>query len=148
MADKALDVYFNLAMEDKVRLLKNPHGRLSPGLVQRLSRFPGTVAGEAVFTSNEPKGTGFRLSPSLAGQLDHIEGYLDEWWTGLDPEDQDHLIEHRAEQLAAEYAPVVLAAGDGKPEGLIVAVVRDNKTGRFRLPPMIRVYVELQAPGA
>jgi hypothetical protein len=75
MADKALDVYLNLGMDDKVRLLKNPHGRLSPELVQRLSRFPGTVTGEAVFTSNEPKGTGFRLSPSLAEQLDHIDSH-------------------------------------------------------------------------
>lgn len=143
MAD-AMDLYSKLPMDDKVRLLKNPHGRLSPGLMQRLNRLPVTVSGDAVFTSNEPTGTGFRLSASLAERLDHIDSHLEEWWTNLDPEDQDHLIEHRVEELDAEYAELVLAAGDGKPEGLIVAIVRDS-AGRFRLPGMVAVFVEMKA---
>lgn len=144
MPDEALDLYLNLPMADQVRLLKNPHGRLSPGLVQRLSRFPATVTGEAVFTSNEPRGTGFRLTPSLAEKLDQIDGALEEWWADLEPEDRDHLIEHRAADLDADYAQLVLAAGDGQPGGLVVEIARDS-AGRFRLPAMVDVFVEAKA---
>jgi hypothetical protein len=35
------------------------------------------VGGDAVFTSNDPTGTGFRLSASLAEQLDHIDSHLE-----------------------------------------------------------------------
>ena len=129
-------------MGDKVRLLKNPHGRLSPGLVEVLGRAP--VTGAALFTSDEPKGTGFRLARALAEQLDQIDGQLEEWWTDLDPDDQDHLLEHCDQELEAAYAPLVLAAGDGDYAGLVLAI-EQTSAGGFRLPGIIEVFVEKKA---
>jgi hypothetical protein len=142
MADDALVAYLELAMDDKVRLLKNPHGRLSPGLVQVLGRTP--VTGAALFTSDDPKGTGFRLSGGLAEQLDQIDGQLEEWWTDLDPDDQDHMLAHCDQELDAAYAPLVLAAGDGDYGGLVVAI-EQNPAGGFMLPGIVEVFVEKKA---
>ena len=142
MADDVLAVYLELEMGDKVRLLRNPHGRLSPRLVDVLSRTP--VNGSALFTSDEPKGTGFRLSRVLAEQLDHIDGQLEEWWTDLDPDDQNQMLEHGGQELDAAYAALVLAAGDGDYDEL-VAELEQNSEGAFRLPAIIEVFLEKKA---
>jgi hypothetical protein len=50
--------------------------------------------------------------------------------------------------LASKYAEMVTAAGDGPlrdPGALVVAIVRDGTTGRFRLPPIVQVFVEWKA---
>jgi hypothetical protein len=139
MADVALAVYLELAMADKVRLLKNPHGRLSPGLIEALGR----TSGAALFTSDEPKGTGFRLAATLAEQLDHIDGQFEEWWADLDPDDQDHLMTHCDQDLDATYATLVLAAG-GDDDGLVVAIDQ-NSAGGFRLAGLVEVFVVKKA---
>jgi hypothetical protein len=144
MTDDALVVYLELAMGDKVRLLKNPHGRLSPGLVDVLGRTP--VAGAALFTSDEPKGTGFRLAAALAEQLDHFDGQLEEWWAELDPDDQDHMVKHCDQELDAAYAPLVLAAGEGDDgDDALVPQIEQNSVGGFRLAGIVEVFVEKKA---
>ncbi|STZ43559.1 Uncharacterised protein [Mycolicibacterium gilvum] len=36
-----------------------------------------------------------------------------------------------------------MSAGDGTADGLIVAVVQDNHTEKFRLPAIVAAYVEM-----
>jgi hypothetical protein len=55
-------------------------------------------------------------------------------------------MEHRNSELIGEnYRAAIMRAGDDKPDGLIVAVVQDEKTKVFGLPPLIRAYVELKS---
>ncbi len=61
------------------------------------------------------------------------------------PEVQNYLIENRDGELDADYKAAVMDAGDGNLDGLIVAVVQDNNTEKFRLPPIVDVYVEMKA---
>jgi hypothetical protein len=146
MTNDALAVYYTFPMKLKVDLLDNPHGRVPADLIPRLSQVPGTSAvSQAVWLSNPPRDPGFRLAGELPDQLEHARIHLDNWWETLDPEVRDHFIENRDSEIDGHFKGAVMCAGDGKPDGLIVAVVQDEKTGGFRLPPMVDVYVELKA---
>ena len=146
MTHDALAVYSSLPMDLKVVLLRKPHGTVPAQLVPRLSQLPGTAAAQAIWLSNPPSDTGFTLHGELPDKLDSIRAHLDQWWSNLDPEVQDYLIKNRDCELDGHYKGAIMCAGDGRPDGLIVAVVQDNKTGRFRLPPIVDVYVEMKGP--
>jgi hypothetical protein len=145
MTNDALAVYHSLPMDVKVVLLKKPHGTVPAQLVPRLSELPGTTAAQTIWVSNPPSDTGFTLHGELPDRLDSIRAHLGQWWSTLDPEVQNYLIENRDSELDGHYKGAVMCAGDGSPDGLIVAVVQDEKTGQFRLPPIVDVYVELKA---
>jgi hypothetical protein len=91
-------------------------------------------------------GPGRDLPASVAGILDQ----LDLWWEDLTSEQQAYLIKYRAGELDGDYADTVQAASStdpaNGPNGLVVVVVRDLKNNnRFKLPPMVDVYVEMKA---
>ena len=114
----------------------------------RLSQLPDTyAASQAIWLSNPPRDTEFTLHGELPDKLETIRIHLDQWWSNLDPEVQAYLNENRDGELDGDYKGAVMRAGDGEADGLIVAVVQDNKTGRFRLPPIVDVYVEMHARG-
>jgi hypothetical protein len=121
------------------------NGAVPAQLVPRLSELPGTTAAQTIWLSNPPSDTGFTLHGELPDRLDSVRAHLNQWWSNLDPDVQNYLIENRDSELDSHYKGAVMAAGDGKPEGLIVAVVQDDKTGRCRLPTMVDVYVEMKA---
>lgn len=148
MTDDVLAVYRSLPMDVKVTLLERPHGAVPKELVPRLSRLAGTgVAGPAVWLSNPPSRNsgGFTLHGELPDRREVIRELLDHWWSTLDSEVKDHLVGNRNGEVDGHYKGAVMCAGDGRPDGLIVAVVQDDKTGRFRLPALVDVYVEMRA---
>jgi len=85
----------------------------------------------------------------LADILDHHRRQLDRWWQDLTPEKHAYLIKYRDGELDKDYADTVQAASTNPlndPNALVVIVARDLKNnGRFRLPPMVDVYVEMKA---
>jgi hypothetical protein len=85
------------------------------------------------------------LPASVADVFDQLDG----WWEALTSEQQAYLIKYRAGELDEDYADTVQAASAdpaNDPNGLVVVVVRDLKNNnRFRLPPMVDVYVEMKA---
>ena len=98
-----------------------------------------------MFTSNPSSDTGFVLSDRFVKRLIDIRNHLDRWWETLDPEVRDYFIQHRDSEMDPHYKGAVMCAGDGKLDGLIVAVVDNPKNGEFVLPSPVRAYVELQA---
>jgi hypothetical protein len=140
-----LSLFYKFPLDDQVALLGDPDGRLSPPLVRRLSHSAGSVRSHAIFTSNPSSDTGFVLSDRFKETLTAVCSHLDQWWECLDPEVRDHFIRHRSSGIDGHYKGAVMCAGDGRPDGLIIGVVQDKKTGQFRLPPPIDAYVELQA---
>lgn len=146
MSDEALSVYCDLPMDVKVALVERPHGTVPAALVPKLNKLPSTFAAMTVWTSNPPSSSdAFTLHGELPDRLERIREHLDQWWSNLDTEVQGYLIENRKGELDGHYKGAVMCAGDGRPDGLIVLVVQDENTGRFRLPPIIDVYVELKA---
>ena len=146
MSDNALSVYCDLPMDLKVALLEKPHGTVPAGLVPRLSKLPSTFAAMTTFFSNASlpdSDSAFTLHGDLPDKLEGIREHLDHWWSNLDADVQQYLIQNRNNELDGAYKAAVMSAGDGKPEGLIVAVVQDTNSGAFRLPPIIDVYVEM-----
>lgn len=143
--DNSLAWFHRLSIDDKVLLLRDPHGKLPERLVVQLGRLgadgPGVLT-NAYFPANGGP-TGFHVSGSEASRLEAQREQLERWWDHLSGDDRSYLIEHRADELPAEYAALVRQAH--LEPVLIVAIVSDNRTGRFRLPPMIDVFVELQA---
>lgn len=119
-----------LTMDDQVALLNRPHD-LPDDLVQRLQRARDVS-----------------VTDTLADTLDYQRGQLDRWWEDRTPEQQAYLIEQRAGELDEDYADTVQAASAdpvNDPNALVVVVVRDLKNNnRFRLPPMVDVYVEMK----
>jgi len=126
-----------LDLDEQVSLLRDPEQALSFSLTEKLSR--------NVLVISEP--AGLTLAPTLIGQLTGIRGRLDVWWKRLDPDDQAYIIENRNGEFdVKEYAGLVHGAGlASSAEGSLAGVVSDGVTNQFRLPPMIRVYVEMKA---
>jgi hypothetical protein len=103
--------------------------------------------------SSAQKATALRNRDVPASVID-VLGQLDRWWKRWegktfrdDKTFRDALIEQRAEELGAEYEQIVLDANEDDPRKPppIVAIVTDQTTGRFRLPPILAVYLELKA---
>lgn len=87
--------------------------------------------------------------PPVGRRLAAVEMQLHQWWSTLTAEQQAYIIEHRGGELEKSYGDVVRQASrdpvsDGTHSYLVV-LVSDDKTGRFRLPEMIRIYVEMKA---
>jgi hypothetical protein len=122
--------FYQLTMDERVHLLVHPHGSLPPGLAERLSDQPGVLGSEWGFADSE--GDVFLAGP-LADKLKAWCEQLTSWWDIVTLPEQAYLIEKRDRELAAEYADVVRSAGEPVPNG------------PFRLPPMVRVYVEMKA---
>jgi hypothetical protein len=79
-------------------------------------------------------------------QDDEVRAQLDRWWQRRSPEEPAVLIEHRREEFGREFWEMVMDAEPLEPnQPPIVAVVSDNRTGRFRLPSILAEYVELKA---
>lgn len=144
--DKSLAWFHRLSMDEKVQLLRDPHGALPAPLVTRLVQKLGTD-NPGVYTTQWPgngnPSTGFRLQPSEASKLEAQREQLERWWDQLADHDRAYLVEHRTDELPGGYAPLVRRAQHDPV--LIVCIVSDNRTGRFRLPLMVDVFVELQA---
>jgi hypothetical protein len=68
---------------------------------------------------------------------------LDRWWGRRSRQEREELmIRRRGDELDAEYQQMVTDANEGSPA--IVAIVADHPGGRFRLPTMLAVYLELK----
>lgn len=142
-----LSWFYQLAPAAQVALLRDPHGALSGELAVRLA-IPGPGVYQELQTQSDGGSASLRLSPSAAEHLAAIRLQLDEWWSHLPADQQAYVIENRRGELDGEYREIVLRAsrdpvGNG-PHAHLVVVVSDNKTGRFRLPQMIQVYVEMK----
>ncbi|SEH75038.1 hypothetical protein SAMN04489835_3630 [Mycolicibacterium rutilum] len=146
MTEDALSVYRSLtSMDVKVALMVSPHGPVPAQLVPKLSQLRGTAAVQSTWPSNRQPNEPFTLQGELPDRLERIRQHLDQWWSKVGPEVQNYLIENRDGELDADYKAAVMDAGDGNLDGLIVAVVQDNNTEKFRLPPIVDVYVEMKA---
>jgi len=129
-----------LTADEQVDLLRHPHKQLPAELAERL---PGVM--EWWFA--DPEGTKF-LAPQASNKLDDYRAQLDYWWSCLSDADKQYFIAHRDDELPGEYAQTVMGAGGAHHTGapvLAIAIVQDTGTGGFRLPAMVRVYVELKA---
>ena len=85
-----------------------------------------------------------RQCRELTAQLDDVRGRFDDWWDRRSDEERAALIEHRAEELSADWRPMIMAANEhplerNKPP---IFVLADNRNGRFRVPPMLEVYLD------
>lgn len=124
-----------LELREQVSLLRDPEQALSVPLAEKLSRNI-LVISDARLT----------LSPTLIEQLTDIRKRLNAWWKELDPDDRAYIIENRNGEFDGRYAVLIHDAGlASSVEGALAGVVSDGGTGRFRLPQMIRVYVEMEA---
>lgn len=136
-----------LPMDDQIDLLRNPEQALSPGLIDRLNDKPGVLTQTRWAGSKDPAPLELSAVPRL--RLRAIHNQLDAWWDHLAVHEQAYILQQRAGELDAIYAETVLAATGAD---LVVALVRDVRNrNSFRLPGMIRTYVEMQAtsrPGA
>lgn len=91
---------------------------------------------------------GIPLAPREARILRDYRDQLGYWWETLQPEQRDFLIAHRDDELPSEYARTVMSASGAHHTGaslLAVAIAQDTRTGLFRLPRMVHVYVDLHA---
>jgi len=144
-----LDWFYRLHPRDQVGLLRDPHQDLHGDLANRL--FVAQKAVAAQWLSNEG-GAKVSLLPPAARKLYTVRLQLDQWWSALTEGERSYIVENRAGELAREYGDLVQRANrdpvaDG-PDAYLVVLLSDNKTGRFRLPTMIRVYVEMKAASA
>lgn len=136
--------FYRLPFADQVSLLRDPRQTVRGDLVSTL--FLDRALMGSKWTSNDG-GIQWTLDPDAAQQLISIRQQLNEWWSTLTSEEQAYIAEHRAGELDGEHRSAVQRASldPVSDDGHLVVVVSDNKTGRFRLPEMIRIYAELRA---
>jgi hypothetical protein len=135
----SLSWFYNLPMDDQVALLNDPYQPLSQHLIDRLDQ--QQVTGTHWVQSRDP--VHWSLTAPAAVRLEAIRAQLDDWWDGLAHHEHLYVIQQRAGELDATYDRTVQAA-DGPAFG--VALVRDlRNANQFRLPAMIRAYVEMKA---
>ncbi|RAU99471.1 hypothetical protein [Mycolicibacter senuensis] len=142
-----LSWFYQLHPHLQVRLLRNPRGALSNDLAVRfaLPNGPG-VCQDAHWVSGGEPGS-LRLAGGVAGQLEVIREQLDHWWSSnVRPEDRAYIIEHRAGELEKGYGAIVRLASSDRvgPDACLIPMVSEHK-GAFRLPEIIRAYVEMKA---
>ncbi|MDQ1719477.1 MAG: hypothetical protein QOE89_3430 [Pseudonocardiales bacterium] len=141
-----------LLLDDRVDLLEDPFRSLPPHLVDRFARSPKMLGAGHAYWVKEDMGSspgGPSLGTVPANRLEDYRHQLDYWWSNLKAAEREYLIGHRADdELDGEYADKVQAVTNLplQPENpLVVIVVRDNRTGRFGLPAIMRTYLELKA---
>lgn len=140
--------YYQLSPAEQVDVLSSPNGRLPADLVERFSKRPGWVSGTAFWVSNPSSTASFTLAGEPARILEDYRAQLDYWWSCLSNDDKAFLIDHRNEELPGEYARKVMNASGAYRSGatlLAVAISQDTRTQRFRLPRIVRIYVEWKA---
>ncbi|CAN5521497.1 hypothetical protein BH09ACT7_BH09ACT7_08260 [soil metagenome] len=142
--DAAGWTWFNdLPLKDQIELLGHPSGELSQALVDRLSVNPGVG-----WWAWEGQPYRSMLSQPATAKLRAVRRQLDQWWHHLSPEDQGYISEHRDTELESHYRHVILKASrdpatDGENAYLVVLISDVKKSDQFRLPSMIRAYVEM-----
>lgn len=138
--DDIMPWFDKLPMDDQIDLLRNPGQPLSPRLIDRLNDKP-LLTKTRWAGSNDP--APWELSAVVQLRLRAIRNQLDAWWDQLAVHEQAYILQQRAGELDAIYTDTVLAATGAD---LVVALVRDVRNqNSFRLPGMIRTYVEMQA---
>lgn len=88
------------------------------------------------------------LSPKASSALTDVRHQLDYWWENLNSEERTYIIDNRNAELAPKYRHVIFKASrdpvSGGENAYLVVLVSDVQTGgQFRLPAMIRAYVEM-----
>jgi hypothetical protein len=84
-------------------------------------------------------------SPDLPASVADVLDQLDRWWKRWEGNaKRDALMEHRGEELASEYRPIVMDANEDSDRPPIVVAAVDRE-GRFRLPAVVAVYLELKS---
>jgi hypothetical protein len=125
-------------------MLTNPFGPLPAPLAERLMHRPG-ISMTYWEGSNDPRE--WTLSAIAARRLAAAASQLDYWWQRLTEENRQYIADHRGGELDAEYAAIVQDASTNPindPDALVVIVVRDVNNGhRFRLPAIVRAFVEM-----
>ncbi|MBP3087483.1 hypothetical protein [Mycolicibacterium fortuitum] len=140
-----LEWFFRLRSNEQFDLLRDPHQDVHGELAQRLFLAKQIVGSEWV--SNDG-GTHWSLATETASTLSAIRLRLDQWWQNLEADQKAHIIGNRAGELEADYHDVVQApAYDAitKAPHADMLVVSDDKTGRFTVPRLTRVYVDMKA---
>lgn len=144
-----LSWFYALSIVDQIALLSDPYQPLSDRLIDSL-RHRGLVGGSAWVQSADPPQ--WHLSVDEARRLSAIRKQLDDWWDRLAVHEQNYIVQQRDGEFDGIYGETVLAAtGDltQNPDALVVALVRDMRNeNSFRLPAMIRTYVEMQVAAA
>ena len=137
--------FFALTADERAALWRDPYGDCNGDLAVKLARAtngePG-VAGAVPTSPNEP--VHWKLSPEVATQLSAIRRELDAWWKTVPDDDKAYIIENRAGELESRYGPLIRKASSD-PHVYVPVTVSDNRTGRFRLPSMVRAYVDMMA---
>lgn len=139
--------FYSLPPADRISLLRDPRQRLTGELAKRL--FLRQEAFMTQWWSNDG-GASVELSATAAQSLLAVRAQLDEWWKNLDADQRAYIIGNRAGELEAGYHDVVQApAYDAinKVPHADMIVVSDDKTGRFAVPRLTRVYVDMKAGG-
>jgi hypothetical protein len=136
--------FTNLPLNDQVDLLAQPSRELSQALVDRVRNNPGITS----WIWQGQQSSSQKLEPTAAMRLRDVRRQLDHWWNQLTPEQQTHIAEHRNTDLDIQFWHIVRRAShnpvtNGENADLAV-MIADAQTGsQFRLPEMIRPYVEM-----
>jgi hypothetical protein len=138
--------FHQFTMDERVHLMGRPRAHLPAGLAERLLNPPGV---EAWWWTADPENAIQMLAPQAAAKLEDQRRQLDWWWSHLSDADRAYMIENRDGELDGSYVDIVQSASEtplNEPPALRVVVAKDcNNDNRFRLPPMVRVFVELKA---
>jgi hypothetical protein len=139
--DALLGWFYQLGLDDQVAILSDPHAALPPQLVQSLAARP--VAPTWVAPESP---TRWLVTHPLADTLDAKHKQLDKWWRRWQrhaPERCASLIQRRGDELGEDdYQHMIMDVGP--PIGVITGDHLDQ-TGRFWLPPLLAVFLELKA---
>ncbi|MDR3658326.1 MAG: hypothetical protein P4L48_22535 [Mycobacterium sp.] len=141
MSDDDLSWFYALPMDDQVSLLRDPEQPLSPRLVDYLNdKSAATTNTHWAGTKPTP------LKLTEASRLSAIcEQFDDWWWDQLAVHEQDYIMQQRDGDLDGTYAEAVqAAAGDALAGVLVWNAEKDS----FRLVPILRAYIEIQARSA
>jgi hypothetical protein len=133
----------HLPMDDQVALLSDPAQPLSDVVENRLAKLPGIWWWQRV--PDDPVKA--MLTGAAINRVEEVKAQLDYWWSQIEA-DHEYIIENRDGELDGAYADKVRAVNEtelGDPPPMRFIVVKDNNNhNRFRLPSMIRAYVELR----
>jgi hypothetical protein len=97
--------FHRLSMDDKVHLLRDPYAALPPRLIEQLVAKPG-ITGARWASQMSP--TRWTLVPSEAAKVADQRHQLELWWHQLEPDNRAYLVQHRTEELPADYAQAPL----------------------------------------
>ncbi len=109
MTDDELAWLHRLPLDDKVNILRNPHGSLPDHLVQRLmlggENSPPGVSGAAHWVSQHDSPAGHHILASGAAAIDDQRLQLEFWWENLSDAQRADVVAHRADALSRVQPP-------------------------------------------